>query len=230
MTAPAREALAATRPGDALENPRDGLLDRLFHRRLSRPLTRLLLHTPLSPNVVTVIGIAFGVAGGLALGAPGGGALLAAVLLLEVSAVVDCSDGELARLRGTTSRVGHWLDMGGDTLVHLALLAGLTARLRRAGSAPGGPVLVLLLLGIVGAFLVISWSEETEGRRRRVAAWENRILDRVLSPLTTRDWHLFVVAFALAGRLDLLIPAAAVGAQVFWVGALVLLLRVLRRT
>ena len=165
MTAPGREALAATRPGDGLENPRDGLLDRLFHRRLSHHLTRLLLRTPLSPNVVTVIGIAFGVAGGLALGAPGGGALLAAVLLL----------------------------------------------------------------GIVGAFVVISWIEGTEGRRRRVAAWENRILDRVLSPLTTRDWHLFVVAFALAGRLDLLVPAAAAGAHVFWVTALVLLVRSLRR-
>ena len=52
----------------------------------------------------------------------------------------------------------------------------------------------------------------------------------MLSPLTTRDWHVFPVLFALAGRLDLLVPAAAVGAHLFWVTGLVLLMRVLRKT
>ena len=90
-------------------------------------------------------------------------------------------------------------------------------------------MLALLGLGILGAFAVITWSEESEVRRHRVEAWENHVLDGVLSPLTTRDWYVFVVAFALAGRLDLLVPAAAAGAHVFWVTVLVLLRRVLRR-
>ena len=54
------------------------------------------------------------------------------------------------------------------------------------------------------------------------------MLDGVLGPLTTRDWYVFPVAFALAGRLDWLVPAAAVGAHVFWLVTLVLLARVLR--
>src|SRR5262249_47185947 len=74
----------------------------------------------------------------------------------------------------------------------------------------------------------ITWSEVTESRRRRVARWENQVLDGVLGPLTTRDWYVFPVAFALAGRLGWLVPAATVGAHVFWVVTLVLLLRVLR--
>jgi len=213
----------------ALENPRDGYLDRLL-RRLSRPLTRLLIQTPVTPNAVTVIGIAIGVAGGLLLGVPGVAAVVAAIVLLEVSGVLDCSDGELARLRFAESRLGHWLDVTGDTVVHIAVLAGIARRVARAGSAPGWPLLAALLLGVVGAFATISWSDATEARRGRVAGWENRLLDRVLSPLTTRDWHVFPVVFALAGRLDLLVPAAAVGAHLFWVIGLVLLLRVLRKT
>ncbi|HJQ74387.1 MAG TPA: CDP-alcohol phosphatidyltransferase family protein [Gaiellaceae bacterium] len=213
----------------ALENPRDGYLDRLLHRRLSRPLTRILLRTPLSPNAVTVVGILVGATGGLLLGAPGPLALLAALALLTVSGVLDCSDGELARLRFAESRLGHLLDIGGDTLVHLAVLAGIAMRIARDGDAPGWPVLGALLLGIVGAFAVITWSEETEERRRRVAGWENRVLDGVLSPLTTRDWHVFPLLFALAGRLDLLVPAAAVGAHAFWIGTLVVVVRALRR-
>jgi phosphatidylglycerophosphate synthase len=212
-----------------LENPRDGYLDRLVHRRLSRPLTRLLLRTPLSPNAVTVIGIAFGVMGGVLLGGPGTGVMLAAVLLLVASGVLDCSDGELARIRCAESRLGHWLDVSGDTLVHLAVLAGIAMRIARAGSAPGWPILGVLLVGVVGAFAMITWSEETEERRHRVEAWENRLLDGVLAPLTTRDWHVFPVLLALVGRLDLLVPAAAAGAHAFWLAALVLLRRVLGR-
>jgi phosphatidylglycerophosphate synthase len=212
-----------------LENPRDGYLDGLLHRRLSRPLTRLLLRTPLTPNAVTLIGIALGVASGLALGLPGGAAVLLAVVLLELAAVLDCSDGELARLRFAESRLGHWLDVSGDTVVHLAVLAGITLRIAHAGHAPGRGVLAVLLAGVLGAFAVISWSDGTEERRRRVPTWESRLLDRVLSPLTTRDWHVFPVAFAVLGRLDLLVPAAAVGAHVFWLVGLVLVVRALRR-
>jgi len=214
-----------------LENPRDGYLDRLLHRRLSRPLTCLLLGTRLgSPNAVTLIGIALGVVGGLLLGAPGLLPLSAAVLLLEASAVLDCTDGELARIQLAESRLGHWLDVTGDVLVHLALLAGIAIRITAERAGPGGSMLAALGLGVLASFAIVSWCEESEVRRRRVDAWQNRVLDRVLLPLTTRDWHLFVVAFAMAGRLDLLVPAAAVAAHVFWVATLVLLLGVLRRT
>jgi phosphatidylglycerophosphate synthase len=212
-----------------LENPHDGWFDRILHRRLSRPLTRFLLRTPLSPNAVTLMGITIGVAGGLLLGAAGRTGVALGVACLIVSGVLDCSDGELARLRFAESRLGHWLDMAGDTVVHLAVLAGITLYLGRTGDAPGWPVLALLGVGVLGAFAAISSSEVTEDGRHRIATWENRVLDGILAPLSTRDWHVFVVAFALAGRLDLLVPAAAVGAQVFWITTAVLLLRVLRR-
>ncbi len=210
-----------------LENPRDGYLDRLLYRHLSRPATRLLLRTRLSPNAVTVIGVALGVAGGLLLGAPGTLAAVVGILGLIASGVLDCSDGELARLRFSESRLGHWLDVGGDTLVHLALFGGIALRLERVGAVPGRAVLVLLALGVAGAFVAISASERAEPRRRRVPSWENRILDGVLSPLSTRDWYVFPIAFAFAGQLDRLVPAAAVGAHVFWILVVVLLVRAL---
>jgi phosphatidylglycerophosphate synthase len=212
-----------------LENPRDGYLDGLINRRLSRPVSRVLLRTPLTPNAVTVFGIGLGVLGGLSIGSGSRAGVVLGIALLVASGVLDCCDGELARLRFAESRLGHWLDITGDTVVHVALLGGIAARIGRTGTWPGWPTLGLLLVGVLGAFAVITWSEQTEARRRRVEAWENRLLDGALSRLTTRDWHVFVVAFALAGRLDLLVPAAAVGAQAFWVTALVLLGRVLRR-
>jgi phosphatidylglycerophosphate synthase len=213
----------------ALENPRDGYLDRLLHRRLSRPLSRRLVRTRVSPNLVTALGIALGASGGLLLGVPGVAPTIAAVLLLVASGVLDCADGEIARLCHAESRLGHALDVVGDTLVHVAVLAGIALRLAGTPAAPGWWTLALLGAGVAAAFAVITASEATEARRRSVPGWENGLLDGVLSPLTTRDWHVVPVAFACAGRLDLLVPAAAVGAHLFWVTTLVVLARALAR-
>jgi phosphatidylglycerophosphate synthase len=214
-----------------LENPRDGYLDRILNRHLSRPTTRLVLPTPLTPNHVTILGVIVGIVGGLLLGSATAAGRLAGVVALVVSSVLDCVDGEVARIKFTESRLGHLLDITGDTLVHTALLAGIAMQLGRQGAWPGAPVLWLLGAGVLGAFAATTWSEQTEARRHRIPdAWENRVIESVLSPLTTRDWYVFPVAFALAGRLDVLVPAAAVGAQAFWIAVVVLVARVLGRT
>jgi len=209
-------------------NPRDGYIDRLLYRPLARPLTRALLPTPISPNAVTLASAAIGVSGVWLVGSGGAAGVLARVACLVASGILDCCDGELARLRHAESGLGHVLDVAGDTLVAVALLAGIVRRLVRSGPVPGWTVLAALGLGVAGAFAAITWSEVTEPRRRRVARWENRVLDGVLGPLTTRDWYVFPVAFALAGRLGWLVPAAAVGAHVFWIVTVGLLVRVLR--
>ena len=213
----------------ALENPRDGYLDRLVYRHFSRPVTCALARTRVSPNAVTLVGIGLGALGGLLFAVPGEVALLAAVLCLLASGVLDCSDGELARLRFAESRLGHWLDVSGDTIVHVWLLGGIVTRITATGQRPDWWVLAALAAGVFGALAVMTWSEQREARRRRVRGWENGLLDNVLSPLSTRDWYVFVVAFTIAGRLEWLVPAAAVGAQVFWVVGLVALVRVLGR-
>jgi phosphatidylglycerophosphate synthase len=226
--APAREQAEQLLRG--LENPRDGYLDRLIYRRFSRPLTARLLPTRVTPNQLTVVGIAAGSAGGLLLGIPGAGATVAAILLLLVSGVLDCSDGELARLRFAESKLGHWLDVMGDTVVHVALLGGITLRLASLGEMPTIAAMIGLATGIAGAFAAITCSEQLEGRRRRVPGWENRVLDGVLSPLSTRDWYVFPVGLAAAGLLGWLVPAAALGAHVFWVATALLLWRALRKS
>jgi phosphatidylglycerophosphate synthase len=214
----------------ALENPRDGYLDGILHRRLSRPVTRMLLPTRITPNQTTVAGVLVGVAGGWLLGAASTAGVLVGIAALLVSSVLDCVDGEIARVKFTESKIGHVLDVTGDTLVHASLLAGIAMQLGRTGAWPGTAALALLAAGVLGSFAAITWSEATEARRHRaVGAWENRVLEGVLSPLTTRDWYVFPIVFALAGRLDVLVPAAAIGAHVFWAAVAVLVARVLRR-
>ena len=118
------------------------------------------------------------------------------------------------------------LDVTGDTVVHLALFAGIALTLGRTGAFPDRDTLILLVTGVAGAFAAITWSEVNEARRHRVRCWENRVLDGVLSPLSTRDWYVFPLVFALVGRLDWMVDAAAIGAHVFWIGVAVLVWRV----
>ena len=68
-------------------------------RKLSIRFTWLLLHTRLSANQVTVLAIAVGVAGAMLLAWSDFWPLLVGVLLLQLSFVLDFSDGEIARTR-----------------------------------------------------------------------------------------------------------------------------------
>jgi phosphatidylglycerophosphate synthase len=97
----------------------------VYLRRISPYLTRVLLRTPITANGVTWLMVATGVSAALALLIPGlPGAFLAA-LLGQLQMLWDCSDGEVARWRQTTSpkgvfidRVGHYTTEG---LIPIAL-------------------------------------------------------------------------------------------------------------
>ncbi len=125
---------------------------RLYMRRLSLPLTRLLLPTGISPNGVTWLMIAVGLLGALALATlPGVAGPLLAVLLMQAQILFDCSDGEVARWRGIASPSGVYLDRVGHYLTEAALPIALGVRVSGGvGSLDGwtslGLVLALLWL------------------------------------------------------------------------------------
>ncbi len=103
----------------------DAPITRYFYRALARPLTRLFLHTPLSPNAISVISIVLSLVGcAIAAGASAHAHMLGMALLVA-GGIVDCNDGEVARLRLETSPSGAWVDAIGDELARLALLLGL---------------------------------------------------------------------------------------------------------
>ena len=111
--------------------------DILWNRLVARPLAAVLLvpvaKSPITPNQVTFISLAvFVVAAALLVGLPGYAGLLIAVAVLELSYILDCVDGQLARLRGTTSPVGAHLDFLMDELKAFMLVAATGARLWRA--------------------------------------------------------------------------------------------------
>ena len=98
---------------------------RLILRRISPVISwAAVRYTGLGADAITSLSIGLGVLGGLlvALGTPV--SALAAVVLLQSACLLDIVDGEVARIRGTASRRGTYLDLIGHFLQNRALYAG----------------------------------------------------------------------------------------------------------
>jgi hypothetical protein len=102
------------------------LVDEYLHRPIARRIVDLLVHTPITPNQVTLIAALIGVAAGITVGFSAGRPLVlfAGGGLLFLSVVLDCCDGQLARRKGISSTYGAILDGIGDYAVGLALGIG----------------------------------------------------------------------------------------------------------
>ena len=130
---------------------------RLYMRRLSLHVTRLLVATPLSANAVTFLMIPVGLLAGLVLSLPGLAAAVGAALLAQAWLLLDCCDGEVARWRQTFSPKGPYLDSLGHHTIEAALPIGLGVRADGGWGSIGG----WTALGLTVAVLVLFLKAET---------------------------------------------------------------------
>ncbi|MCH9840473.1 MAG: CDP-alcohol phosphatidyltransferase family protein [Candidatus Nanopelagicales bacterium] len=97
----------------------------VYLRDISPYLTKLLLRTSITANGVTYLMILTGALAGFALLIPGLPGATLALLLGQMQMLWDCSDGEVARWRGTSSPKGVFLDRVGhyvaESVIPLAL-------------------------------------------------------------------------------------------------------------
>jgi phosphatidylglycerophosphate synthase/alkylated DNA repair dioxygenase AlkB len=98
---------------------------RQYDARLARWLVTPLVDTRVTPNHLTTLRLIVGLACTWAF-AQGGYAManLGAVLLV-LSNFIDHTDGELARISGKSSRIGHLYDLASDALVTVLLFGGI---------------------------------------------------------------------------------------------------------
>jgi phosphatidylglycerophosphate synthase len=137
-----------------------------FTEWVCRPPAALVVYalasTPVTPNQLTFA--SFAIAAGSAvmlMTLPGYGWLLAAMAIYELSFILDCADGQLARYRKTPSVLGHLLDFMMDEIKAMLVFGAVTVRLYRDTGDPD-----LLLLGIAGLFALSTGLTMTSFMRR----------------------------------------------------------------
>jgi phosphatidylglycerophosphate synthase len=122
---PAERRAAARMLLQILVKPEDSPISKYIYRPVSRPLTRLLVGTPVTPNQISLAVLALGALGCWLVAQPGPRALAIGSGLVLLAGFIDGCDGELARLRLTTSKLGAWLDTIVDELTTGMYLAAI---------------------------------------------------------------------------------------------------------
>ncbi len=102
----------------------DGLISHFINRRFSRPLTASILRfwPECDPNLISVISAIMGLlsAFAFAVNAPFLGGIL-----VQISSIVDGSDGEIARATGKESYFGGFFDSVLDRYVDITVFTGM---------------------------------------------------------------------------------------------------------
>jgi phosphatidylglycerophosphate synthase len=176
----------------------DGLVDRYINRRFSPPLTSLFILLRFHPNGVTLLAISFGIVGCVFFLRGDYVHSVIGAVFFQLSALLDCCDGDVARRTGRVSAFGGWLDFLGDNLIHFLLFLSLAFVSPSLGlsAAAGIPLSVC-------AFLLA----RRTGGVARAAAYR----------LANRDFSLLLLVFAVFNRIDLFLIFAAIGVHVFWI-------------
>jgi len=130
--------------------------DILWNRFVARPLAAVLLvplaKSRITPNQITFLSLlTFVVAMVMVALQRGHLGLVAAILVLELSYVLDCTDGQLARLKHKASPVGAHLDFLMDELKAFLLVAATGIRLWQADGHEFWLVEALLGLAVVAS-------------------------------------------------------------------------------
>jgi 1L-myo-inositol 1-phosphate cytidylyltransferase / CDP-L-myo-inositol myo-inositolphosphotransferase len=220
------ENLRITRPEDfkTMDNrliqscglSNDSFMDRSVTRFISRQLTRQIIKTPVTPNMITLVSLIIGLgaaacflAGSYAMGVAGAGLLL-------LSTWVDCTDGEVARLKFLESPFGKQLDIICDNIVHMAVFFSIGLGLR---AATGNDFFIVLggfaVLGCLVSFILLS--QEIVNSKMNCDEYKPNKAEKksITDKLANRDFTYFLFFMAVIAQLELFLALTAAGSNIF---------------
>ena len=173
-------------------NPKSLQINKYLNRPLASVIARAVYRTRVTPNQLTGLAFFIGLAGDYSFFQGRPGAFVLGGILTQLSSIVDCSDGMLARARGQMSDFGAYLDLFLDRLNEFFLMTGCAVGYFRYSGR-----LSLLIIGLSGVglyFLETSlfylMKHYANDRKKGETAED-------------RGWLLFLIfLFAATNRLD----------------------------
>lgn len=96
----------------------EGVIARLLNKKISFWLSRFLVRTEITPNAITVLNFIMGAIGCLLLLSLSWPWRALGAILIQFNSVCDGCDGEVARLKVVSSKLGAWLDTVSDDVLN----------------------------------------------------------------------------------------------------------------
>lgn len=213
----------------AVFKPTDHNLAR-FNRRMSLPISVVLLRTPLTANQFSIALLFLGLysawlfsQGTYLTGLAGAAVSLAASIL-------DGCDGEIARLKHQESDFGCWLETVTDYAYYFAIFAGMTAGAVRYTGVHGYYVVGgLALMGMATAFTLLLYLRHrmtrhspsrfagtVKGKFKEGGGRLTLVLAKLSNVATRAQMPYGVMAFAVGGALPLVVILCAIGTNAYW--------------
>ena len=193
-----------------MDTPKDGLVSRYLNRPVSRPISRWLTRTPVTPNQVSVVSFAAALA---AMGLFINGNNILAGLVIQASSIIDGVDGDLARLKSMATNFGGFFDAVLDRYADVAIFAGLAYwSYTFEGRASVELIGAAGLMAAVGSFM-ISYT------RARAEASLGGTFQGLAGSLASRDVRLLLVMIgAVTGQAlaTLILLAVLTNSVVVW--------------
>jgi phosphatidylglycerophosphate synthase len=124
----------------------DGFFSVFFLRKFSKILTWVAVKIGATPNQVTLLSFVIGLFSAYSFSRGGFASTLLGALLLQLSIIVDCVDGELARYTRKFSSLGAWLDAVTDRVKEYLVFFGLAYGAAREGKDLWLPALLMMLI------------------------------------------------------------------------------------
>jgi phosphatidylglycerophosphate synthase len=226
-TATDAEHLLVARSGKLL----DGIYS-TFNRRLCRPFVRLLSHTRVTPNVVTLAGLLAAILSCWMFARGFYGAYVWGALLFFLSGLCDEMDGMLARITFRESAFGTWFEGFVDNATYLLIFTGITTGLYRQYGRAEVLWGVALIAGSVLSVVVINLQRKKSTDPARPHDYlgnvyslldsdSSNIISRVVRQINIFLKKAVVIhyllLFTVLGGLFLFLRLAAVGANLTWI-------------
>lgn len=191
-------------------------------RKLSRPLVVFFLRYPITPNQITTLSLLVGLGAAVCFLENNYYIRLIGAFLFVLCYLLDNCDGEVARIKDMSSKFGDHYDTFVDWIVHTALFLSLGYSNFKAGD----DVLWLWLGVIAGAGASINYllgffvGKDSEHHPASEEYSDQSTIKElfvlVFRELSRADFCFILLILTILNYEWVLLPAAAIGAQVYW--------------
>jgi phosphatidylglycerophosphate synthase len=186
-------------------------MDIWFNSIFSIKISSLLVKTFITPNQITILGLFMGLASGILFAQGNYWNVLMGGVLLSITAIWDCCDGDVARLKFMESDFGEKLDTACDNIINIFIFIGIMLGVARYdGFIQALIPFVLLIFGGSWIFYLIYFPKGGKG-----SYFINTPIYDVIQVLASRNFIYIILLFCIFNKLNWFLWVAGIGSIIF---------------